>query len=92
MSKAPTKAEHRHLSRVAELGCCICRRPAEIHHLLRNKGMAIKASHYRAIPLCPEHHRTGNYGVAIHAGIEGWETAHGTEESHLERVMEMLYA
>jgi len=91
MSKRkPNKAEQRHMGRVAELGCCICAMPAEIHHLLRRKGIGRRSSHFDVIPLCPTHHRTGNYGVAIHAGIDGWEANHGTEDYHLQRVMELI--
>ncbi len=56
-------AAKRHLSRVAALGCAICRRmgfpdvPAEIHHPRFAAGMAQRASDWLAIPACPEHHR-----------------------------------
>lgn len=56
-------AAKRHLSRVASLGCVICRRlgmsdtPAEIHHPRFAAGMAQRASDWLAIPACPEHHR-----------------------------------
>jgi hypothetical protein len=81
-----TKAEKAHLTRLAEYGCVICRRPAEIHHPLKGKGMGMKAGHFEAIPLCHTHHRTGGHGVAIHAGIKTWEANHGTEAELLERV------
>ena len=69
-----TKDEKRHLQRVADLGCIVCRNvyfrktAAEIHHIRAGQGMAQRASHFETIPLCPRHHRTGGYGVAIHAG------------------------
>lgn len=56
-------AAKRHLSRVAALGCVICRRlgmsdtPAEIHHPRFAAGMAQRARDWLAIPACPEHHR-----------------------------------
>lgn len=56
-------AAKRHLSRVASLGCVICKRlgypdsVAEIHHPRFAAGMAQRASDWLAIPACPEHHR-----------------------------------
>lgn len=63
-----TKAERAHLSRLADMGCILCRRlgypgtPAEIHHVRTGTGAGRRASHFDAIPLCPEHHR-GNTGL-----------------------------
>lgn len=72
-----------HMGRVAELGCCICRRPAEVHHCRSfAKGWG-KATDFHTIPLCPDHHRLGKRGVAIHAGIQTWQGLHGTEEHFL---------
>jgi hypothetical protein len=56
-------ASKRYLSRVAALGCVVCRRmgysdtPAEIHHPRFAAGMAQRASDWIALPVCPEHHR-----------------------------------
>lgn len=86
MKKAATKAERRHLDRVASLGCIACQAdgyedtPAEIHHLDRNRN------HMRVIPLCPYHHRDGGYGFAVHAGRPIWTERYGTEEELLEQV------
>ena len=58
----------KHLSRVAGLGCILCRHlgygetPAVIHHPRFSEGMAQRASDWIAIPLCPEHH-TGPSGI-----------------------------
>lgn len=58
-----TLAAKRHLSRVAALGCAICRRlgmsdvPAEIHHPRFAAGMAQRSSDWLAIPACPACHR-----------------------------------
>lgn len=63
-----SNASKRHLSRVAALGCIVCRRmgisdsPAEIHHPRFAVGMAQRASDWLAIPVCPEHHR-GSRGI-----------------------------
>lgn len=85
------KAEKEHLNRVAELGCIICGMPAEIHHKRKGVGMGRRSSNYEAIPLCHVHHRTGGYGVAIHAGVKGFEANHGSEDELLEKVQEMLH-
>lgn len=51
--------------------------------------MSQRNSDYRAIPLCPLHHQTGGYGVAIHAGQKRWEELYGTEEKLLHQVREI---
>lgn len=86
------KAESLHLSRVAELGCIVCRNqnlgetPAEIHHIRTGQGTSQRADHRKSIPLCHTHHRNGGYGVAIHAGRKQWEINFGTELQLLEQV------
>ena len=53
------KAEKEHLSRVANVGCIVCRMqgneesPAEIHHIRSGQGISQRASNYEVIPLCP---------------------------------------
>lgn len=96
MSKSKTKAEKLHLSRVAALGCCVCKNlghedsPAEIHHVSTGTGLSVRADNYHVIPLCPIHHRLGGYGVAIHAGRKAWEAKFGTESDLLVQVMHEL--
>lgn len=74
---------------MAELGCLICGAPAEIHHPT-GAGMGLRASHYDAIPLCPTHHRTGGYGVAIHAGQKAWEAKFGLQAELTAKVKKLL--
>lgn len=65
-----TKAEKRYMSRVAELGCVVCRMlgygptPAQLHHVREGQGMAQRAQNWLVVPLCPEHHqgKTGVHG------------------------------
>lgn len=89
------KAEREHLNRVAEIGCIACINagygptPAEIHHI-GNGAMGKRASNFEVIPLCHNHHRTGGYGVAVHAGRKSWEDNFGTERELLEQVMSMV--
>ena len=79
---------------MAALGCMVCRRmgyegtPAEIHHPRRGTGLGQRASHYDAVPLCPEHHR-GNTG--IHGlGTKGFPKKWGFDESDLLDDVKML--
>lgn len=91
-----TKQERIHLDRLARLGCIVCRglgyddSPAEIHHPRALAGMGQRSSHFDAIPLCPSHHRTGGYGIALHAGQKAWESQFGTELELLEKVRALL--
>ena len=65
MNTKSIKHRKEHLSKVAGLGCIICKKmgfpnsPAEIHHIKDRKGMSKKASDFETIPLCPNHHRNG---------------------------------
>ena len=88
------QSEARHLSRVASLGCALCRRlglgdsPAEIHHLREEQGMAQRGSHWTAIGLCPEHHR-GTDG--IHGTREAFTNARVDPIDLLADTYEALY-
>ena len=75
-----TAASKRRLSKVAELGCVVCRRPAEIHHVRSNGSRRDDAA---VLPLCPVHHRNGGHGVALHAGVKTGEARHGTQADWL---------
>jgi hypothetical protein len=91
-----TKAEREHLSRVAALGCIVCRQlghgetPAELHHIRTGHGIAQRADNFSVIPLCHQHHRNGGHGVAIHAGRQTWQRIFGTEQQLLLQVQEEL--
>lgn len=83
-----TNAEKSHMSRVAEIGCILCRRyghhgtPAELHHPRTGTGAGRRAAHADVIPLCPYHHRSSN--EALHAmGRKAWELHHGVTELEL---------
>ncbi len=91
-----TKDEKKYLSKIADLGCIICRRlsymgtPAEIHHVRgMGLGMAVRSSHYATIPLCPEHHRgnAGYHGMGRKAFERRYEV---TERELLEQTQELL--
>ena len=84
------KAEEVHLGRVAALGCCICGRAAEVHHVKDGQGTGRKASDFETIPLCPDHHRLGGQGVAFHQGPKIWEKTFGRQRDMLAQVMREL--
>ena len=88
MAKKPaTKAEREHMGMVAELGCIICRRPAEVHHVARQGGQ--RSKHIEScIPLCPDHHRNGN--DCVHAGRRTFEARYGTEKELLAKTLLLL--
>jgi hypothetical protein len=85
------KEEREHLNSVAELCCIVCRNlgyedsPAEIHHINAG-GMGMRSSNFEVLPLCHVHHRTGGYGVAVHAGKAEFEKRYGSERELLEQV------
>lgn len=96
-----TKDEKRHLNLVASLGCIPClldgfpHTPAEIHHPRAGTGMARRASHYDAIPLCPAHHRGTNHPhtPSIHMDKHRFIEQYGTEADLLvltRRALELV--
>ena len=91
MTKA-TKAEREHYARIVEMGCIVCvelghgETPAEIHHI-GNGTMSKRAGNYEVIGLCHVHHRTGGYGVAVHAGRKAFEANFGTEQELLRKTL-----
>ena len=86
----PDALGREHMGRVAELGCCLCRRPAEVHHVRCLAGGGQRSSDFHTIPLCATHHRLGGSGVAFHAGPRTWERIHGTELFLLARTLCLL--
>ena len=89
------KAEKQHIEKVLALGCIACAKSGiytpgcEVHHI-GNSTMGKRASNYEILPLCPAHHRTGGYGVAVHAGRKAWEAIYGTEQELLNQVLETI--
>ena len=86
------KEERKHYDRIADSGCIACivlgigYSPCEIHHIRTGTGAGRKSHWSKAIGLCPNHHRIGGYGVAIHAGIRAFENAIGMTEVELLNV------
>lgn len=83
-------AAKKHLARVAALGCIICGAPAEIHHPRFVCGMSQRAPDWLAVPLCPIHHRTGGFGVAIHAGQQEFERNYMSEQDLLAETIRRI--
>lgn len=91
--------EQLYLRRLVSLGCIVCYNlgygitPPEhtaVHHVRDGQGAAQRASHKETLPLCPSHHQTGGYGIALHAGQKEWERRYGTERQLLRQVRLML--
>ena len=82
------KAEKEHLRRVAEMGCYVCSRPAEIHHIRQQTGLAMRSSSYETIPLCEIHHRLGK--VSVHLGKKEFIKRYGTEQQILAEIRRRL--
>ena len=82
------KAEKEHLRRVAEMGCYVCSRPAEIHHIRHQTGLAMRSSSYETIPLCEIHHRLGK--VSVHLGKKEFVKRYGTEQQILAEIRRRL--
>lgn len=91
-----TKAERQHYDKLSSIGCIVCRHlgygfsPCEIHHIRHTAGAGQKSHYTEAIPLCANHHRLGGYGVAIHAGIAGFEANVGLDEVGLLNLTKSL--
>ncbi len=89
--KAKTKAEKEHMARVADLGCIICgNNLVELHHITTLRAFGARSKHTEVLPLCFEHHRGGQRGVALHEGVKTWEDLHGTQEELLVKVNQQL--
>ena len=86
--KVATKAEREHMSKVASLGCLVCQRPANVHHI-RPIGLGIgnRSSHYETIPLCHDHHQ-GQF--SIHNSKQEFESMYGTEKQLLQKTLQEL--
>jgi hypothetical protein len=86
--KVATKDEREHMSKVASLGCLICQRPANVHHIRPiGLGMGKRSSHYQTIPLCYDHHQ-GQF--SIHNCKQEFEDTYGTEKQLLQKTLKEI--
>ena len=84
MKKAATKAENDYMDAVRELGCLICGRYAQIHHVT---GHAYGSrSNLRVLPICADHHQNNAYGHALHNGTKTFEANYMTQAEMLAEV------
>lgn len=90
-----TSAEKLHLSKVAALGCFLCRRlgygyvGSQIHHLREGVGLAQRNSNWLVVPLCAEHH-TGSVD-GIHGQRRAWKLASVGEMDALADTLALVY-
>jgi len=85
-----TKAQAKHLSRLASLPCSLCgTSPTEIHHILEGRIKGRKSGHWTAIPLCPDCHRGSHNG--IHGQQAMLKVMKTTELELLAQTLEALY-
>jgi hypothetical protein len=86
--KVATKLEREHMSKVASLGCLVCQRPANVHHIRPvGLGIGMRSGHYQTIPLCHDHHQ-GQF--SIHNCKEQFEAMYGTEAELLQRTLKEI--
>ena len=88
MARYKSKILKAHLTRVAELGCLVCKRPPQLHHIRVNTGIGRRSSDWCCIPLCMDHH-TGKF--SIHGSKRTFVEQMGTELELLEKVYKTLY-
>jgi len=94
--RKPTTSESKHMDKVSQLGCIVCRNtngcitPAEIHHI---EGKTKADSHFKVLPLCFGHHREGGRFrpfISRHPYKRRFEEAYGKEKELLEQVNKLL--
>jgi hypothetical protein len=90
------KDERKHYEKLSKMGCIVCRNlgygysAPHIHHIRHGAGIGQKSHWSLAIPLCPNHHQHGGYGVALHAGQKTFEKKYGTESELLLQTLTIL--
>jgi hypothetical protein len=92
--RTPTQAEAAWMSKVARLGCIVCRRlgisqpEVSIHHI---DGRTKPGAHFLTIPLCARHHQLGGDGfIPVHPWKRRFEDAYGTQSELLEECSRLV--
>lgn len=77
-----TAVEKAYLGLVASLPCAVCGAfPVQVHHIREGQGMAQRAPHWLAVPLCHDHHQGG---LGIHTlGTRNFERMNKASELDL---------
>jgi hypothetical protein len=84
---AQTPLEKFHIERVAALGCCVCGKPATVHHVTGYADLPgrLMRADKRVVPLCPPHHQAGHDPKAAspisveRLGHQGFYLRHGID-------------
>jgi hypothetical protein len=90
------KEEKNHYDKLSQLGCIVCRKegwgysPPHIHHIRHGVGLSQRSHWSLAIPLCPNHHQNGGYGIALHAGQKEFERKFGSEIELLQETIKLM--
>ena len=91
---ASRKQISKHYSKVADLGCIICKKmgfadsPAAIHHIKDQFMLGKKADYLNVIPLCPLHHRISEH--AYHYSPKNFSEKWGSQAELLEETNQLL--
>ena len=91
-----TKDEKKHYEKLSQIGCIVCRNlglgysAPHIHHIRHGVGLGQRSHWSLAIPLCPNHHQHGGFGVALHSGRKTFEEKYGTESELLRQTLTIL--
>jgi hypothetical protein len=89
MKTAATKKQQEHFKALVELGCIVCCRPAEIHHIGTHMGGG--RDHDKVIPLCPSHHRKYDpIQISVHGSKKAFEEVYGTEVHLMAKAKRLL--
>ena len=64
--------------------------PPHIHHIRHGVGLSQRSHWSLAIPLCPNHHQNGGYGIALHAGQKEFERKFGSEVELLQETIKLM--
>ena len=84
-----TEKSKKHISRVAQLPCCVTgQHGVQVHHVIGRdmKGMGQRSSDWFAIPLAPEIHDE------LHRhGWREWERKYGSQIDHVAKTLRALY-
>lgn len=86
--EANKAAGKRHLARVTELPCRVCKQHGvQAHHprIANISGMGQRASDWLAFPLCRADH------ADLHANVPLWEMRYGRQIDHATATLEELY-
>jgi len=84
------KAQAKHLSKVAELSCCLCGSfPTECHHINEDRTFGKRDNlHFATIPLCPDCHRGAS---GVHGDKAMLRISKKSELELLSETLEALY-